>query len=302
VKPFNLEKALAGAPCVTRSGHEARVVFYDPTEKGETTVLAVIKRSDTTKIWDSIWVRINGKNYRINESIDDLFMAEELEKIDLSTAKMGDRFELADGNIVTFTGTRSFVGNYVCIDSNGQESSHNKDGKIWCHVQRPQWSIVKKLTPQKPEIDLSTAKFGDEYINKEGRILVFIKKIERSSCDTPYLFMGLLGDDTDPYSFTKDGKFYYGKEHSYDLVEKLLSEDLYKINESDKKESLIFNDSPSLPTSKLVPCSKCGIYPQRFSTQSGGMFFECNSCYKDSGEYKDIKTVRESWNDVNTDK
>ena len=63
------------------------------------------------------------------------------------------------------------------------------------------------------KIDLSKAKLGDKFINKEGNVLELIKFY--GGYEYPY---GLKGEPGLSYSVTNDGSFIEGEENQLDLV------------------------------------------------------------------------------------
>jgi len=70
MKPFNLEKALAGEPVVTRDGTKVTEIHNFSTRHGEMTVFAIIEGSFLT-------FSKSGKHYStIVDSEFDLFMAD----------------------------------------------------------------------------------------------------------------------------------------------------------------------------------------------------------------------------------
>lgn len=69
MKPFNLERALAGDPVVTRDGQKVAEIAHLPSSGGKKTV--VYARNNGYR-----WVTTQGKSLSIDaESDDDLFMA-----------------------------------------------------------------------------------------------------------------------------------------------------------------------------------------------------------------------------------
>jgi len=70
MKPFDLQKALAGEPVVTRGGDKVTEIHNFSTRHGEMTVFAIIEGGFLT-------FNKNGKHYSgISDSDFDLFMAE----------------------------------------------------------------------------------------------------------------------------------------------------------------------------------------------------------------------------------
>ncbi len=72
MKPFNLEKALAGEPVVTRDGRKVIEIYcFDFNGKNiATPVVAYIEQADALECFDK-----NGKWLDYRESDEDLFMA-----------------------------------------------------------------------------------------------------------------------------------------------------------------------------------------------------------------------------------
>lgn len=68
MKPFDLEKALAGEPVVTRDGRPVKIAGYNPDADDYAKIVGWV--DGDTKSWDS-----NGE-YFIAKSNTDLFMAE----------------------------------------------------------------------------------------------------------------------------------------------------------------------------------------------------------------------------------
>jgi hypothetical protein len=72
MKPFDLEKALAGEPVVTRSGSEVLDIAYFPNKEGIYKVCAIIDG-------DTEWYTTDGNYYQDKtESYSDLFIKEPL--------------------------------------------------------------------------------------------------------------------------------------------------------------------------------------------------------------------------------
>jgi hypothetical protein len=104
MKPFNLEKALAGEPVVTRGGDKVTEIHNFSTRHGEMTVFAIIEGGFLT-------FNKNGEHYSEFVSSDfDLFMAEPEAWINIYYSKVQDKIwdsarynseEEAKENIVT---------------------------------------------------------------------------------------------------------------------------------------------------------------------------------------------------------
>jgi tellurite resistance-related uncharacterized protein len=105
MKPFNLQKALAGEPVVTRDGNKVTEIHNFSTRHGEMTVFAIIEGCFLT-------FNNNGKHYS-SEFVDsnfDLFMAEPEAWINIYYSKVQEKIwnsvkynseEEAKENIVT---------------------------------------------------------------------------------------------------------------------------------------------------------------------------------------------------------
>ena len=69
---FNLERALAGDPVVTRDEREAKFLFYDELTKNDDNVVLIVIRNKES--WSEIWLNRNGKITDDQEKPYDLFM------------------------------------------------------------------------------------------------------------------------------------------------------------------------------------------------------------------------------------
>ena len=79
MKPFDLKAALAGAKVITRDGREVFSVRHYPDNPVWRTVLADVRGEDGVII--NLDYYSNGRYRSVREDVEDLFMAEEEEKI-----------------------------------------------------------------------------------------------------------------------------------------------------------------------------------------------------------------------------
>lgn len=98
MKPFDLEKALAGKEVVTRDGREAKVVFFSEF-KEQYPVLVVIKY-EAPQVWMCDWFTREGSESFYNKgSGKDLFMSSKTKKLWVAVSKKSDcrgRYSISD--------------------------------------------------------------------------------------------------------------------------------------------------------------------------------------------------------------
>lgn len=73
-KPFNIEEARKGAPCITRDGREAKLVYVSEFPNDSYPFLFVYPNLDGNK-FSSIWIKTNGRPFEDSEEYAlDIFM------------------------------------------------------------------------------------------------------------------------------------------------------------------------------------------------------------------------------------